>query len=187
MVTFPITTTGFYKPTQSLVSILLTCQIPCRSCESYHHHGNTLHDVLNRQLELTSCNCDHGSLIQWAKHRHGIKCWNGQQYIYLVDMDCATGSEKYHTKFWQYKALAYLAVHSQSFICQQCLSQFISVQCSKCFLPTVHQTLCYTVTVLAVILYVAQSSNGPSYHSYVGKLLLTQYGSDKVILQLTSV
>lgn len=155
MVTFPITITGFYKPTQSLVSILPTCQIPCRSCESYHHHGNALHDVLNRQLELTSCNCDHGSLIQWAKHRRGIKCWNGQQYIHVVDMDCTTGNEKY------LYSVQYLAVHSQSFICQQFLSQLISVQSSKCFFPTVHQTLCYTVTVFTVILYVAQSSNGP--------------------------
>ena len=48
--------------------------------------------LVDRQLELTSCNCDHASLIEWAKHRRGIKCWNGQQYIYVVDMDCTTGS-----------------------------------------------------------------------------------------------
>ena len=49
------------------------------------------HFAGNRQLELTSCNCDYASLIEWAKHRRGIKCWNGQQYIYVVDMDCTTG------------------------------------------------------------------------------------------------
>ena len=106
----PIIDIDFYKVIQLLPFMLPIYWTPCRSCKSHNHHGRGIGSTspawsCNRQLELSSCNCDHTSLIEWAKHCHGIKCWNGQQYIHVVDIDCIKGSV-HHIKHHNYSILA---------------------------------------------------------------------------------